>query len=76
MIVFIIAYNCSLTKMLNKGKSQKIIFCSKDISSLPTERLESKIISTTNIDQIHPRIFPNNKIPLKIAIMRKIKEFQ
>ena len=63
--------------MIKQGKtqSQKIVMFSKDISSLPSSAVVKNQLPTIEEDVIHPRVFPDNKIPLKVAITRKTKSF-
>jgi hypothetical protein len=64
--------------MIKQGKlqSQKTIMFSKDISSLPPSIEAKNQMPIIEEDAIHPRVFPDSKIPLKVAITRKIKSFE
>ena len=63
-------------KMMRQTKSQKIIMFSKDVSALPNYSSTKHLLPIIEQDQIYPRVFPVANIPLKVALARKIKQFQ
>lgn len=60
----------------NKTQGQKVIMYSKEISNLPTSIEVNNSIPVFDEDTLVPRVFPDSKIPLRVAIMRKIKTFE
>lgn len=61
--------------MLKNAKSQKIIRFSKDISSLPDYNSTKQCLPVIDDTAVYPRVFPNQHLPLKVALTRQIKNF-
>jgi hypothetical protein len=61
--------------MLKPNSSRKIIMYSKDISSLPSFPSSKHLLPFVEDDKVYPRVFPTSKMPLKVALARRIKHY-
>ena len=62
--------------MLKQNKSLKIIRFSKEIRSLPDSHSTKHLLPIIDVDVAYPRVFPNNKMPLMVALTRRIKAYE
>ncbi len=61
--------------MLKTSKSQKLVLFSKDVGSLPDYQSTKHLLPVMEEDIVYPRVFPSQKIPLKVALARRIKSY-